>query len=220
MKKLLIVLGMLAGLMIPVAAQASQSGLNLDWNNIAGSNCKTGDAKLLVNVSFTLNNDYDSGFAGNAWANDTINRNLRVWQVSGAPTSTGTFCAQIEDRGSFVTFAGTSPSGAAHVDAGVTGDIAGGYVSTIFTGNFTGSPTYATKGALGTFDLQCTDANNCPGAHPSPLSYFGSTTGFDLHHWGWIYHSTTGTSRVWLNQDNVSAPNSGDISTSAPTGGL
>ena len=221
MKRLLVTLWILAGVMVvPVAAQASQSGLNLNWDNIAGSQCRSGTAKQIVNVSFTLTNDYDSGFAGNAWANDSITRNLRVWQIGSG--SAATFCAQTSDRGTFNTFAGTSPSGSAHVDAGVTGDLAGGYVSTFFTGTY--DPTaslYSTHGDLGTFDLQCTDANNCPGAHPSPLSYFSSTAGFDLRHWGWIYHADNATGQsVWLNQDNVTAANSGDISTSAPTAGL
>lgn len=213
MKRLLVTLGILAGLlMVPVAAQASS--LQLNWDNIAGSQCKSDGAKALVNVTFTLTNDYDSGFAGNAWANDSITRNLRIWQIGS------TFCAQTSDRGTFSTFAGTSPSGAAQVDAGVTGSIAGGYVSTFFTGTYTGGATYPTKGDLGSFDLQCTDANNCPGAHPSPLSYFSSTTGFDLHHWGWIYRADNATGQsVWLNQDNVTAPNSGDISSSAGGGG-
>jgi hypothetical protein len=213
MKRLLIVLGMLAGLMIPVAAQASTPNLNLNWDNIANAQCKPDGAKSLVNVSFTLTNDYDSGFAGNAWANDTITRTLRVWQAGT------TFCAVVSDRGTFSTFAGTSPSGDSTVGAGVTGGLAGGYVSTFFTGDYTGAGTYATKGDLGTFDLQCTDANNCPGAHPSPLSYFSSTTGFDLRHWGWIYRADNRVNGVWLNQDNVTAPNSGDITGNAPAGG-
>ena len=75
------------------------------------------------------------------------------------------------------------------MSAGVSGSLAGGYVSTFFTGTYTGAGPYATKDDLGSFDLQCTDANNCPGAHPSPLSYFSSTTGFDLHQWGWIYRA-------------------------------
>jgi hypothetical protein len=215
MKRLLVTLGIVAGLMIPAAAQASQSGLNLNWDNIAGSQCRSDTAKQLVNVQFTLTNDYDSGFAGNAWANDTITRNLRIWQVGA------TFCAQTSDRGTFSTFAGTSPSGSASVDAGVTGDLAGGYVSTFFTGtwNPAGSP-YPTRGNLGTFDLQCTDANNCPGAHPDPLSWFSASSGFDLRHWGWIYHAANATDRsVWLNQDDVAAANSGDISSSSDGGG-
>jgi hypothetical protein len=211
MKRLAVVLGILVGLMIPVAAQASASDLNLNWDNIAGAQCKTGSEKLLVNVSYTLTNDYDSGFAGNAWANDTINRNLRIWQVGS------TFCAQTSDRGSFSTFAGTSPSGSSTVSAGIPGTIAGGYVSTFFTGTLNPNPSYATKGDLGTFDLHCTNAYNCPGAHPTPQSYFSSTTGFDLRHWGWIYKADTTGDGVWLNQDNVPAASSGDISgSSAP----
>ena len=105
------------------------------------------------------------------------------------------------------------------MNAGVTGDIAGGYVSTFFTGTYHPS-TYATQGDLGTFDLHCTDANNCPGAYPSPQSYFSSTTGFDLRHWGWIYHADNATGQsVWLNQDNVAAADSGDISSAPSSGG-
>jgi hypothetical protein len=190
-----------AAVTFAVAAQAG--ALSLNWQNIAGSQCKSDTARQLVNVSFNVVNDYDSGFAGNAWANDTITRNLRVWQVGA------TYCAQVSDRGSFTTFAGTSPSGTRTVSAGVPGDIAGGYVTTFFTGTFDPSGPYATHGDLGTFDLQCTDASNCPGAHPTPESYFGSTSGFDLSHWGWIYHA--GSHGTWLNQDGTSAADGGDI---------
>jgi hypothetical protein len=184
-------------------AVAAQAGLGLNWQNIAGSQCKSDTAKTLVNVSFNVVNDYDSGFAGNAWANDTISRNLRVWQVGS------TYCAQVSDRGTFSTFAGTSPSGSGTVSAGVTGDLAGGYVTTFFTGTFNPSGPYATKGDLGTFDLQCTSAYNCPGAVPTPQSYFSSTSGYDLRHWGWIYHA--GDHGTWLNQDDTSAADGGDI---------
>src|SRR4029077_16396559 len=71
---------------------------------------------LVVNVNYTLINDFDSGVAGNAWANDTINRHLQIRQ-DGNSSST-TFCAMIDDTGSFVTFAGISPAGTATVSAG------------------------------------------------------------------------------------------------------
>ena len=62
------------------------------------------DGKMIVNVTYTLTNDYDSGVAGNAWANDTVKRHLQVFDRGD-----GTFCAAINDTGSFVTFAGASP---------------------------------------------------------------------------------------------------------------
>ena len=85
--------------------------------------------KLVANVNYTLVNDYDSGVAGNAWANDTINRHLQVWQVGA-----GTFCAVVNDTGSFVTFAGASPGNTGTVAAGITGRINGGYTTTVFSG--------------------------------------------------------------------------------------
>jgi hypothetical protein len=201
MKRLLVVLGILAGLTIPVAALASP-GLKLDQQDTAAKQCASDGSKLLVNVHFTLVNDFDSGFGGNAWANDTIDRRLQIWQGSD-----GLFCARVADHGKFVTFAGTSPSGSSTVSAGVTGQLDGGYVSTFFSGTL--DTSLPARGDLGSFDLACTDANNCPGAHPSPLTYVSSSVGFDLAQWGWIYHA--GKNGTWLNQDDVSAANGGDI---------
>src|SRR5579859_4793747 len=83
---------------------------------------------LIVNVNYTLINDFDSGVAGNAWANDTINRHLQIRQDgNGASTS---YCAMIDDTGSFVTFAGPSPQNTGTVSAGITGRINGGYTTT------------------------------------------------------------------------------------------
>jgi len=167
----------------------------------AGSNsptqCATG--KQVVNVNYTLTNDYDSGVHGNAWANDTINRHLQVWQAGS-----GQYCALVNDTGSFVTFAGDSPNGTGSVAEGVTGRINGGYTTTVFSGTF--NPSRATKGNLGSFDLQCTSAYDCPGAHPSFLDYFNPGVSYDLATWGWTYH--TAQNGDWLNSD---AADTGDI---------
>jgi hypothetical protein len=158
--------------------------------------------KQIVNVNYTLKNDFDSGVAGNAWANDTINRHLVVMSLGG-----GTYCAVVDDNGSFVTFAGASPNNTGTVSAGIKGRINGGYVTTVFTGTLNSSPTYKTHGNLGTFDLQCTDANTCPGAHPSFLSYFSSQNWDQTYaSWGWKYH--TAKNGNWTNADSG---NSGDI---------
>lgn len=184
------------------AVAAAAPGLKLDQKAIAARQCDGPGTTQLVDVHYTLVNDFDSGFAGNAWANDTIDRHLRIWSEAD-----GTFCANVQDDGSFVTFAGPSPSGLATVSAGIRGRLEGGYVTTNFAGTF--APSLATRGNLGTFDLQCTDAYTCPGARPSYRAYFGSTSGDDLASWGWIYRA--GHNGVWLNQAGVSAADGGDI---------
>jgi hypothetical protein len=202
MKRMLLFV-VLASLFAAASAVAAP-GLKLDQQDLASKVCKPAGsgARQLVDVHYTLVNDYDSGFAGNAWANDTIDRHLRVYGLAD-----GTFCANVEDHGSFVTLTGTSPSGASTVAAGIKGSIDGGYNTTFFTGTF--DPSKATRGNLGTFDLQCTDAYTCPGTHPSYRDYFSSASGDDLAQWGWIYK--TGKHGTWLNQDDVAAADSGDI---------
>ncbi len=203
MRKVGFVVAVLAALAAATAATAA-SGLMLDKADISAAACKTGQPRLLVNVNYTLVNDYDSGFAGNAWANDTIHRQLRIWKSK----ATGKFCAQVRDTGSFVTFAGASPSGLSTVSAGIPGRMNGGYVTTSFSGTY--APTRSTSGNLGTFDLMCTSATDCPGAYPSYKDYSGSTSGDELAQWGWIYKAQKhhGT---WLNQDDTPAAESGDI---------
>ena len=203
MKKFGLVLASLLAAGALVASVSASPGLKLDKQDIGDKQCKTDHAKQVVDVHYTLVNDYDSGFAGNQWANDTIDRHLRIWQQSD-----GSFCAQIEDHGKFVTFAGASPSGATTVPAGVKGDLEGGYITSNIAGAF--APSYATHGNLGTFDLQCNAAGICPGARPSWASYFsGSVTADEFSQWGWIYHA--GKNGTWLNQDDVAPTGSGDI---------
>jgi hypothetical protein len=191
----------LIGLVMASTAWA-HPGLKLDKKDLSSKACKADDAKQLVNVHYTLTNDYDSGFAGNAWANDTIDRQLRIWQLPD-----GSFCSVVKDHGKFVTFAGASPSGFSTVSADLKGQLEGGYVSTVFSGTY--APTMPTRGNLGTFDLMCDAAFNCPGDHPSFTSYISGSSGFDFAQWGWIYHA--GKHGTWLNQDDVAAANSGDI---------
>ena len=162
----------------------------------------TKQSKNVVNVSFRLINDYDSGVHGNAWANDTVHRELRIWRIS--PTG-NTYCATQTDTAKFVTFAGDSPGGTGHVSAGIPGSFVGGELTGQFTGSLVASPAYPTRGDVGptlstnTFDLRCTDANTCPGAHPSISSY---VTGYDgrLAWWGWQY--TTDGHGTWTDSSD------------------
>jgi hypothetical protein len=181
-------------------ALASPAAPTLDHQAVLPTQCNGHGSTLVVDVTFDLVNDADSGFAGNEWANDSIHRKLQIWN-----TGDDTYCAVATDTGSFVTVGGPSPSGNASVPDGVTGTIHGGYVAT-FTGTPLASPAYASSGDLGTFDLQCTTAYDCPGDHPSYASYFDVGNDNGLVSWGWIYR--TAQNGVWVNQASGS---SGDI---------
>jgi hypothetical protein len=188
--------------MLAVAGAASAApGLKLDRQSTSPGQCAPGS--LLVNVHYRLLNDADSGFGGNYWANDTIFRHLQIWQESD-----GTYCVVVDDTGSFVTYAGTSPSGLSTVSAGITGRMEGGYITTGVVGSF--DATLPTRGNLGSYDLQCDSSGNCPGTAVSWASYFSSITAADsFAQWGWIYHA--GKHGTWLNQDDVAAADSGDV---------
>lgn len=175
-------------------------GLRLDRSALLPRACNGAGATLLVNVTFTVENDADSGFAGNEWASDAIHRKLRIWREAD-----GSYCAVAGDTGSFTTLAGTSPNRTGTVPAGVTGRLQGGYVAT-FTGTLAATAPYASHGHLGSFDLQCDASFNCPGAHPSFTSYFDPTPSYTLTGWGWIYR--TAENGTWVNQATGS---SGDI---------
>jgi hypothetical protein len=194
-----------AGLAIAAPSLASaQDNQSFVGNNLDASQCKPG--KKVVDVNYKLINDYDSGVHGNAWANDTIHREVSIWN-----TGDNNFCAIVKDNGTIVTFAGDSPNGTGTVAAGITGEINGGYRTASFQGTFVGNATYATHGNLGTFDLQCTDANNCPGTHPTFLSYFSGSPTWDYAWWGWEYDTCQNGS--WINSITT---NTGDITGSVP----
>lgn len=201
LKRISVLMSIIASVVFASVVSATP-GPRLDTQDISSRQCKGNGAKQLVNVHYTLLNDYDSGFAGNAWANDTINRRVRIWRHGD-----GTFCVQVADEGEFVTFAAPSPSGSSTVSAGVEGEMKGGYITTNIPGTYT--PTRPTRGDLGDFDMMCDASFNCPGARPSWKDYFTSPAGNEFAEWGWIYRADEhGT---WLNQDNVLPVNSGDI---------
>lgn len=185
------------------AGLAAVTTLVMATTAFAGSHNRVdcGGGKLVVNVTFQVYNDYDSGVTGNSWANDTLTRHVQVFDLGG-----GTYCAVDNDHGSFVTFAGASPNGSGTVSAGIKGVIDGGYTTTVFTGTLNPNAAYATKGNLGSFDLQCVTYNDCPGAHPSFLSYFSGSPSWGYASWGWTYH--TARNGNWMNTSSV---NSGDI---------
>ena len=146
--------------------------------------------QAVVNVHFTYTSP-DSGLGGNNWANDTINRQLQIWQ-----TADGKYCASVADQGSFVTLPGISPGGKDTLSAGITGKMKGGYTTTPLTGTSFNPHGLPTRGDLGSF----TDTTR-----PSFLSYGLSG---DLGDWGWAYQTANNGS--WVNASNPPG-NSSDI---------
>jgi hypothetical protein len=193
LRKFGLVLALLIASCAFAASISAAPGLKLDKQDIGPKSCNGAGAKVVVDVHFTLVTP-DSGFGGNDWANDTIDRHLRIWQQSDT-----TFCAQVEDHGKFVTMAGTSPGGSSTVGDGVTGNLEGGYVVSNIVGTLKATPDYATRGNLG---------GPYGDVRPSVASYVNSAP-LNLSEWGWIYHA--GKNGTWLNQDDVAAADSGDI---------
>ncbi len=189
---------------ILLAAALVAAALTLAGTASAGAGpgqCGAAGAPL-VNVTYRLLHDADSGYGGNAWAMDTIFRHLRIWQVDGG------YCAVAQDVGAFTTLAGTSPSGASTVSAGIRGILDGGYRTTVFQGTFAPG-SYDTHGYLGAFDLGCDASFVCPGAAPNPAAYFTTTSGLGLDWWGWTYR--TARNGTWVNAVDVPAPGAGDV---------
>ena len=155
----------------------------------------------VINVTLRLINDADSGFTRPVWAMDQIRRHITVWQV--AP---GSFCAIVQDEGTFVTLAGLSPNDATiTIAAGIKGEIEGGYRATIAGTLKTGVGTH---GDLGTKDYACDASGNCPG-YFSWVSNFFDWTDFQQPWWGWRYDA--GRHGVWINSVDFGPGTGGNI---------
>ncbi|TAL69034.1 MAG: hypothetical protein EPN88_06870 [Bacteroidetes bacterium] len=168
---------------------------------VNAAQCNTTGAPIL-NVTFKVINDADSGTTRPVWAFDSFNRRLQVWEQTD-----GTFCAIAKYQGQFVTIAGDSP-GAAYDIGGTVGDGVKGTVEGGYTANFDGTftPTLPTKGNLGTYNYACDTLGNCPGAFDWISAYFTGNTTFNQPYWAWNYHA--GNNGSWV---NASTGNSGDI---------
>lgn len=177
------------------------------------TSCNATAGTVVLNVSYTILNDADSGTTTPEWAIDTISRNVKVVQEAS-----GSFCATVTDSGTFVTVKGDSP-GASYdiggtVSAGVTGTLTGGYVET-FSGAVLKSSVggQAFTGDIGTFDYQCTAQGKC-NKFDWLANYFNVSGDSAMPAWGWTYHTACNDANgSWT---NTLAGNTGDI-TGAPT---
>lgn len=182
-----------------------------------------GDGKVVVNVAYTVKNDFDTTVPiANVkydWANDAYKRHIVVLQKSA-----DTFCAMTVERGMFTTLAGHSPAGTSTIPAGITGRFFGGYVSNVFHATLLATPTSPTTGDLGMKDFACvasSDHNDatksCPGSFDWFSQYFASGSGadFQLAKYLFVYHAEGhGT---WIDSERGGTVRThGDIVATAP----
>src|ERR1035437_9603138 len=92
-------------------------GFNPD-KQLTKSACGEKLGNPIINVTQKVQNDVDSGFAGNYWAFDYYSRNIKVWQTTPASTDSAiaTYCGIVTYNGNFYAVPGqigpgNNPSG-------------------------------------------------------------------------------------------------------------
>ncbi|MCL4397550.1 hypothetical protein M1403_00810 [Patescibacteria group bacterium] len=195
MKKILIGVASAAiGLaMFAVPAFAAPSVHTNFGQTVNASSCNTSSAPV-VNVTYKVTNNADSGVVPPVWATDNYTKRLQIWQQAN-----GTFCAIAKYQGQFVTNGAGSPETGETLAAGVQGAFEGGYTA-FFDGTLNSSPSYPTHGNIGTFDFSSGPSFDWIG------TYFTGYTDFKLPYWAWNYHA--GNNGSWV---NASTGNHGDI---------
>jgi hypothetical protein len=175
---------MVRGLLVPVvlapvlAAAAAAAP--------APKNVGCGAGRLVLNITYRVENDVDTGVKGNNWAFDSYQRAVRVWRKT--PTR---FCSSSTYNGSFTSIDGWSPGGRNHLPAGIRGSFKGSSV-TAFRGTFAprGAPL---RGFLGVKDFACTSADEkgaCAGTYDWLREYFTGISAFRYLRYSFTYHAT------------------------------
>jgi len=151
--------------------------------------CAPNGAELVADISQHLFNGRDAGVDGHTWALDDLIMRVKMWRVG-----TDRYCAEIQNDGSFNTFAGPSPNLTGTVSAGVTGQL-----STTFFLSFTGKfvPRAPVSGFLGDFDMGCNQDGQCVRRIPGPgFLYFAN--GFDTVTSAWyLGNYAAGSHGTW-----------------------
>jgi len=173
-----------------VLASAAQAGAP---PASASKNLGCGAGNLVLNVSYRVLNDVDTGVKGNNWAFDTYTRTVHVWR-KGA----GRFCSASNYNGEFTTIPGPSPGGKWQLPAGIRGTFKGSSVTT-FRGAFTPKGE-AVHGSLGVKDFGCTsDAQKgqCNGTWDWLREYFTGIAGFRYARYAFSYHASENGRGTW-----------------------
>ena len=190
-KYLVLALGLTVGLLGFVATASADP--KLDWHKqVSQKNCDTAGKKI-IDVEQKVLNDVDSGFGGNNWAFDNLQRKIEVYTQAD-----GSFCAVVNYHGTFDAQAGQlAPGmGASNIlNGSEDGRFDGGYRGVI-TGTLKANPAWRTRGMVGTTDYMCNIAGACPGYVSWMAQYFDAPS-FTYSWWGWEYNSPKhGT---WIN---------------------
>ena len=172
-----------------------------------------GGGKPVVAVAYGVQNDVDTGIAGNTWAFDTYTRSVRVWRR--AP---GRYCSVSTYDGSFSSVAGPSPGGKSQLPAGIRGTFKGASVVT-FRGRL--APRSAPlRGFLGVKDFACTSADakgRCAGTWDWLGDYFAGVVSFRYARYSFAYHASEGGSGTFSDTlVNGKVKYSGDIKAARP----
>jgi hypothetical protein len=152
-----------------------------------------GSGTLVLNVTYRVVNDVDTGVKGNNWAFDTYTRAVRVWRK--AP---GRYCSASTYRGTFESLAGWSPAGKVQIPAGIRGTFSGSSV-TRFGGTFARG-TAAVRGFLGVKDFACTSADEkgeCSGTWDWLRAYFTDISGFRYVRYAFMYTARENGKGIW-----------------------
>lgn len=199
------VMGVVVGILSILFVQQQTSAKDNNASNqpeIVRKDCNA-EGDPVINVTQRIINDVDSGEAGNYWAYDTINREIKVWKVSE-----GKYCATVSYEGQFAAIAGQkSPGNTGILTGSEKGTFQGGYRADI-TGTLMSNPALPTHGSLGITNYQCDTNGNCPGSFDWTTKYFNTGASgftFSMPWWGWTYRNGD---HVWV---NASTGNSGDI---------
>lgn len=167
--------------------------------------CDT-EGRAIIGIRQKITKSIDSGEAGNYWAFDNFDRNIRVWKLEGTGNE---YCAVVSYRGTFDAVEGQrSPGNTGVLTGREDGRFNGGYRMLII-GTLKSHPDLPSKGFIGTTNYNCDISGNCPGAFDWTTKYFNtSVTGFSstLEWWGWQYFSHK--QKVWINSVDG---NSGDV---------
>ncbi|HET9946831.1 MAG TPA: hypothetical protein VFQ63_02095 [Patescibacteria group bacterium] len=178
---------------------------------LSQSSCGKDLEKPVIDVTQKVQNDADSGQAGNYWAFDYYTRHIKVWTTKSEEGNT--YCAIVTYDGKFYTVPGqigpgNDPVGAvidSSTNQPVNGDMSGGRRATI-VGTLLTTPSWPTHGSVGTTNYQCNISGNCPGVISWAGQYFAQGYSNTDVWWGWKY--TAGSHGTWI---NAITGNSGNI---------
>lgn len=193
---------LLGALILPASVAAGPPNQGQNWGKYVNASACSGT--LVIDITYGVTNDADSGTTGNYWAYDNYRKQVQVWQAAA-----GSFCVIARYEGRFTPVATTSPGGTGQLAEGQTGTFAGGYQAN-FAGTLAQTPAYPTNGYLGSFDFGWTGDPTTPAPEPfdwvrayfTTVDWSSWTDGF----WGWVYQG--GPCGTWY---NTSLGTSGDI---------